>query len=104
MTVNMICGVGAARLTNSRGTPSPAMTSENQMADSRLRKRRSYPMQKPFWLHPSRFMRRATAQATRRILARVNSSPMTARQPPVPNAIMLKLLLLCLRLRVLNAL
>ena len=34
-------GVGAARLTKYSFTPSPAMTSENQMAASRLRKRRS---------------------------------------------------------------
>ena len=65
LTVNMICGVGQLRLTKATRTPSPAITSQNQMQASRLRKRRSYPAQMPLSAQPSRTMRRARAAATR---------------------------------------
>ena len=84
----MMSGVGASRFTSLQAMPSPAITSAAHFAASTDRNRRSYPMTNPFPCVPSSFIFRASAAVSSCTFAFVNSSPITARQPPVPNPIM----------------
>ncbi len=65
----------------------PANTSAAAIAESRDRNLRSPPTTIGPWSSSERIASLAIAWQSRRTLARVYPSPMTARQPPVPNTI-----------------
>ncbi len=66
----------------------PANTSAAAIAESRDRNRRSPPITTGWESSSARIVSLAMAWQSRRTLASVYPSPITARQPPVPNTIL----------------
>ena len=88
-TVYIRSGVGEERFTINTRKPFAVSTSASQCADSLARKRLSYPTAISAPDCPSCSSMRQIPAASSRRFSLVKPSAITARQPPVPNLIMI---------------